>query len=105
MRYIKAILIKNIIMNTQVVFKLDKGLKDMAMKRAQKEGIAFAAVLKLATKAYVMGDLEIKLTAKDELKAAAKKSLEKSLQDIKQKKNLSEAFDSAEEAIKHLKSL
>jgi len=92
-------------MNTQVIFKLDSEIKNQAMKKAQKEGIPFAAVLKLATKAYIMGDLEIKLTPNEQLKAAAKKKLEKSLQDIKNKKNLSDAFDSAEDAIQFLKSM
>lgn len=92
-------------MTTQVIFKIDKALKDLAMKKAKKEGIAFSAILKMATKAYVIGDLEIKLTPRDELKNSAKKQLEKSLQDIKSKKNLSEAYATAEEAIKHLKSL
>lgn len=92
-------------MTTQVIFKIDSDLKDLAMKKAQKDGIAFATVLKMATKAYITGDLEIKLVPKEELKAKIKKDLEKSLLDIKNKKNLSQAYDSAEQAIKFLKSL
>lgn len=92
-------------MTTQVIFKIDKDLKDKAMQKAQKDGITFSAVLKMATRAYVLGDLEIKITPNELIKASAKKELEKSLQDIKSKKNLSQAYDSAEKAIKFLKTL
>ena len=47
-------------MTTQVIFKIDKKLKERAMKRAENEGLPFASVLKLATKAYVEGDLTIR---------------------------------------------
>lgn len=94
-----------IIMTTQLVIRIDQGLKNRAMDRAQKEGISLSSVLKLATKAYVEGDLEIKLTTKDELKDKMKIQLSKSLQDIKHKRNISKAFDNAEEAIRHLKML
>ena len=33
-------------MTSQIIFKIEKKLKDKAMKKAQGEGIAFAAVLK-----------------------------------------------------------
>lgn len=45
----------------QVIFKIDKKLKDMAMKKAKREGIAFSAVLKSATQAYVEDQFEIGL--------------------------------------------
>ncbi|MEK7135102.1 MAG: hypothetical protein AAB780_00145 [Patescibacteria group bacterium] len=45
----------------QVIFKIDKKLKDLAMKKAKREGIAFSAVLKSATQAYVEDQFEIGL--------------------------------------------
>ena len=92
-------------MTTQVVFRIDKDLKGRAMKKARLEGIALTSILMLATKAYVVGDLEIKLKAREELKTQAKRRLEKSLHDIQEKKNLSAAYDSAQEAIRHLRLL
>lgn len=48
-------------MTEQVIFKIDKKLKDQAMKKAKREGIAFSAVLKSATQAYVEDQFEIGL--------------------------------------------
>lgn len=46
-------------MTTQVVFNVDSKIKAKAMKRARKEGIPFAAVLKMATKAFAEGRFSI----------------------------------------------
>ena len=45
----------------QVIFKIDKKLKEKAMKKAKKDGVAFSAVLKSATQAYVEDQFEIGL--------------------------------------------
>ncbi|MSR87664.1 MAG: hypothetical protein EXS69_00630 [Candidatus Zambryskibacteria bacterium] len=45
----------------QVIFKIDKKLKEQAMKKAKREGIAFSAVLKSATQAYVEDEFEVGL--------------------------------------------
>lgn len=42
-------------MTTQVVFNIDPKIKARAMRRAKKEGIPFAAILKMATKAFADG--------------------------------------------------
>ena len=42
-------------MNSQVVFNVDAKVKARAMKRAKREGVPFASVLKLATKAFADG--------------------------------------------------
>ena len=91
-------------MTTQVIFKIDKKLKDQAMKRAQNEGIAFASVLKLATQAYIKGDLDVELVAQPRLNAKTRRELIKISKDIKKGKNLSPVFDDVEEAIAYLKS-
>ena len=91
-------------MVSQVIFKIDKKLKDQAMKKAQGEGIALASVLKLATHAYVKGSLDVQLVAESKLNAKTRKELETALKDIKAGKNLSPAFNNIEDAIKYLKS-
>lgn len=91
-------------MTSQVIFKVDKKLKERAMKKAQKEGIAFASVLKLATQAYVNGALEVRLVAQPTLNATTRRELLRISKDIRQGKNLSPAFDTAKDAIAYLKS-
>lgn len=46
-------------MNSQVIFKIDKKLKDKAMARARRAGLPFASVLKFATEAYAEGRFNI----------------------------------------------
>jgi len=91
-------------MNTQVIFNLDKKLKEQAMKKAQSQGLPFGAILKLATKAFVDGEFNVGLVSKEEFNPSTRKSVEKVLKDIKAGKNLSPSFSSAEDAIKYLKS-
>lgn len=91
-------------MTTQVIFNLDKKLKDQAMKKARSEGLPFGVVLKLATKAFVEGTLGIGLISNESFNAKTGKSLYKSLQDIKEGKNISRRFTTAKEAMAYLKS-
>jgi antitoxin component of RelBE/YafQ-DinJ toxin-antitoxin module len=92
-------------MNTQVIFNLDKKLKEKAMKKSRSEGVAFSSVLKLATKAFVEGDLDVRMIPKKELNEKTKKIIEKALKNIKEGKNLSPSFDNAKDAIAYLKAL
>jgi len=92
-------------MITQVIFKIDKKLKDKAMKKAQNEGIAFASILKLATKAFVENQLDIGLVAKDELNPRMLKILERESKEIDESKNISKGFKNAKDAIAYLNSL
>lgn len=91
-------------MISQVIFKVDKELKKKAMKKAQAEGIAFASVLKLATQAYVKGNLDVELVAQPRLNAKTRRELIQISKDIKTGKNLSPAFNNAKDAIAYLKS-
>jgi len=91
-------------MTTQVIFKIDKKLKDQAMKKAQSEGLPFGMVLKLATKAFVEGNLGIGLISNESFNFATGKMINKTLKDIKEGKNLSSRFINAKEAIAYLKS-
>ena len=91
-------------MASQVIFKINEKLKERAMKKARKEGIAFASVLKLATQAYVDGALEVQLVAQPKLNAKTRRELLSISRDIRRKKNLSPSFDDAKDAIAYLKS-
>ena len=92
-------------MTTQVIFKIDKKLKDKAMAKAQNEGIAFASVLKLATKAFVDGNFDVGLIINEELNPRTKKMLAREIKGIKTGKNMSPAFNNAKDAIAYLKGL
>jgi len=91
-------------MTSQVVLKIDKKLKDKAIKKAQNEGLPLAAVLLLATKAYVDGDLDIQLVTQRKLTAKTRQELQKISKDIRQGKNLSPPFDNAKDAVAYLKT-
>jgi antitoxin component of RelBE/YafQ-DinJ toxin-antitoxin module len=90
-------------MITQVIFNIDKKLKDQAMKKAQSEGLPFGVVLKLATKAFVDGTLGIGLISSEPFNASTSKTVNKVLTDIKEDKNLSSRFTTAKEAVAYLK--
>lgn len=90
-------------MITQVIFKIDKKLKDKAMAKAQHEGIAFASILKLATKAFVDGDLNLGLIGSEKFNVATGRDMTIAQNDISQGKNLSSNFRFAKEAINFLK--
>lgn len=91
-------------MTTQVVFKIDKKLKKKAMAKAQHDGITFTSVLKLATKAFVEGDLMLGLIGSEKFNAQTAQEVKRALQDISKGKNLSPSFTSAKDAIKFLKA-
>jgi len=75
------------------------------MKRAQTEGIPLSSILKLATKAFADGQLNIGLVEKEEFNQKTRKMLTRELKEIEQGKNLSPKFDNAKDAIAYLKSL
>ena len=91
-------------MTSQVIFKIDKKLKAQAMKKAQHEGVAFASILKLATKAFVAGHLTIGLVGREEFNAVTSKEVTGALEDIAQGKNLSPRFSSAPAAAQYLQA-
>lgn len=82
-------------MNSQVIFGIDKKLKARAITKAQKEGIALAAVLKLATKAFVAGHLTLGLVGSEKLNSTASKEIAGTLKNIAKGKNFSPRFSSA----------
>jgi len=91
-------------MTTQVVFKVDSKVKAKAMKRARKEGIPFAVVLKLLSRAFAEGRLSVDVTRPERFNARTKKELKTALRDIEQGKNIV-SFRNAKETDKYLLSL
>jgi len=91
-------------MITQVIFKIDKKLKGQAMAKAQNDGIAFATILKFATKAFVDGDLNLGLIGSKKFNTTTSREIKNILKDTSKNKNISSGFSSAKEAIKFLKA-
>ena len=46
-------------MVTQIAFKADQTLKDLALLKAKREGITLKAVLTYCMKSYVAGDISL----------------------------------------------
>jgi len=80
-------------MTSQVIFRIDKRLKDQAMKKARKQGMPLALVLKLATQAYTEGRLNVDVREPERFNAKTRKEIEEALEDIKHGRNLSPVFD------------
>lgn len=91
---------------TQVIFKMDKELKEQAMKKAKSDGIPFSVVLKKAVEGFVRGTYKIELVGEQPtLNPKSIKMFLKEIEEIKQRKNISPGFKNAEDAIGYLKSL
>ena len=91
-------------MTSQVIFKIDKKLKQQALKKSHNEGFPFASVLKLATKAFVDGRLKIDVIETAPFNVTTQQEIKNALNDIAKGKNLSPSFTSAKDAIKYLKA-
>ena len=89
-------------MTTQVIFKIDKKLKEQAMKKAKSKGLAFSYFLKLATQAFVEDEYNVALIKKEEFNAKTRRQILSAIKDIKSGKNLSPSFKTAEEIKKYL---
>lgn len=90
-------------MTTQIIFNIDQTLKDRAMKKARGEGMPFASVLKLATRAYVEGQLDIGIVSAQPFNSKTHQEIVRALEDIKSRKGLSPRFKNAREAMAYLK--
>lgn len=55
-------------MVSQVIFKIDTKLKQQAMKKAKKEGMSFSYFLKLVTRSYINGSLDVLVGFKEKIK-------------------------------------
>ncbi len=92
-------------MNSQVIFKIDKTLKQRAMKRAKLEGVPLAFVLKMATQAYADRKMDVAVVAEPKFNYKTDKEVRQALKDIKRGKNLSPGFTNAKDAIEYLDTL
>lgn len=91
-------------MTTQVVFKVDPKIKAQAMRRAKREGIPFASVLKMMTQAFAEGEYSVKLVKEEKFNAKTARELRSALKDIEKGKNLV-SFKNAKEMDDYLRSL
>ena len=92
-------------MTTQVIFNIDQKLKDRAMKKAQGEGMPFASVLKLATRAYVDGQFDIGIVSNQSFNLKTRREIENALTEIKSGKGLPPRFKSARDVMTYLKKV
>ncbi len=94
-------------MTSQVIFKIDKKMKDAAQAKAKKEGISLADIYKSATRSYIDGNLSIGLIYYGTLTPNAKtgRALMKARREIKAGKNMSGPFKTTAEVNAHLDSL
>ena len=75
------------------------------MAKVRLEGIPFASVLKLATKSFVEGSLDVQMVSRPVLNDKTRKMLDSALKNIKAGKNLSPGFDNAKDASAYLRAL
>lgn len=92
-------------MTTQVIFTIDKRLKNEAMRKARSFGLPFSSVLNLATRAFVDGKINIGVMDTNPFNDKTVREIRSALSDIAQNKNLSPHFSSAKEAINYLKKI
>jgi len=90
-------------MTTQVIFTMDRNLKDKAMRKARSFGLPFSSVLNLATRAFVDGKINIGVVDNQSFNDKTAREIRSALSDISKGKNLSSRFSSAKEAINYLK--
>ncbi len=92
-------------MTSDVSFKIDTKLKTEVMRKAQKAGLSFVSVLKLAAQAYVEGSWDVEKSAVEKLNTKTRRELSAISKDIKQGKNLSPGFSDVKKASAYLRSL
>ena len=92
-------------MTTQVIFTIDKGLKEKAMRKARSFGLPFSSVLNLATRAFVDGKMNVEIVENPILNNKTRHELIKISRDNKDGKNLFGPFDSGKKMDKFLNSL
>ena len=83
-------------MTSKVVFKVDSKVKAKAMKRAKKEGVPFASVLKTITQDFAEGKYSFKLV-REIPNARTARILRAARADFKKGKNISPAFSSGKD--------
>jgi hypothetical protein len=90
-------------MTTQVIFKIEKSLKEQAIKKARSEGIALTSMLKMATKAFVSGELKVGLIKSEKFNSKTEREIKAAIKDFNNNKNISTRLHSAKEVMDYLK--
>ena len=88
-------------MDSQVIFKVNADTKARAMRRAKRDGVPFASVLKFATKAFADGRLSMELV--EEVRPEKLKLWERESRLMDQGKGT--RFNSMKEFRKYLRAL
>ncbi|OGY91410.1 MAG: hypothetical protein A3H70_00085 [Candidatus Komeilibacteria bacterium RIFCSPLOWO2_02_FULL_48_11] len=84
-------------MTTQVIFTIDKKLKERVMKKARQEGVPFASIFEFAANAYVCGQFNVDLAGQEVFNDKTRRELIEISKDIKEGKNLSPRFKTIQE--------
>lgn len=92
-------------MDTQIAFKINKDMKDLAMQKANAEGITLSVFLKLAVRSFVDGQLGLGVLNNPEVfNKKTQKELMEIDKDIKVSRNLSPSFSNVKDAVNYLKN-
>ena len=92
-------------MTTQLMVKIDTGLKQRVAKKAKKQDLSLTDLVKMTFHAYDRGLMEPGMVVREQLRPSVVRELKKISKDIKEGKNLSPAFSSAKEMDDYLNSL
>jgi addiction module RelB/DinJ family antitoxin len=88
---------------TLINIKAEKEVKEQAQEIARSLGLSLSAVINAYLRQFIRTK-EVHFSLEGELKPAVKKRLERMHKDVKEGKNLSPMFSSAEDAIRYLNS-
>ena len=75
-------------MTTQVVFRIDKKVKDKAMKRAKAAGVPLASYFKAAARALADGRASMDIVTEEKFNAKTARELRSILNDIEKGRNI-----------------
>lgn len=90
-------------MQTVIHIKADKEIKENAQRAAHDLGLSLSDVINAALRSFIRTRTVV-FSDNPEMTPELEKYLEKIEEDIKHQRNLSPGFDSAEDAIKWLRS-
>ncbi len=93
-------------MTTQLMVKIDRGLKQRVAKKAKTQDLSLTDLVKMTFRAYEQGRIEPSMIQVPErFNSKTRKEIEKALKDIKARKNLAGPFNSAKALDDYLDSL
>lgn len=93
-------------MTTQLMVKIDKGLKDRVAKKAKKQDLSLSDLVKMTFHAYDEGRIQPGIMQTPErFNAKTRRILDRRIEDVEQGKNLVGPFKTPEEMDNYLDSL